>query len=188
MSRIGRMVGRLLGRTAGAVSHRFRYDPAKTTDGNRKHWAEADGFGPNRANNPEVRRAVYSMMNWWLDRGVDGFRMDVIDMISKDAELTRKSDGATATREYDRQRTDTGMIASGSTTRFNGDTRSFDYERTRTDHGYNAEGSLTRFNGQTYDYSAKLRRGEYRVGRSQVLRNSDGEVVAARRTVRPRRH
>jgi oligo-1,6-glucosidase len=38
--------------------------------------------------NPEVRRAVYSMMNWWLDRGVDGFRMDVIDMISKDAELT----------------------------------------------------------------------------------------------------
>jgi oligo-1,6-glucosidase len=38
--------------------------------------------------NPEVRRAVYSMMNWWLDRGVDGFRMDVIDMISKDPELT----------------------------------------------------------------------------------------------------
>jgi oligo-1,6-glucosidase len=31
----------------------------------------------------EVRQAVYSMMRWWLDRGVDGFRMDVIDMISK---------------------------------------------------------------------------------------------------------
>jgi oligo-1,6-glucosidase len=38
--------------------------------------------------NPEVRRAVYSMMNWWLDRGVDGFRMDVINMISKDPGLT----------------------------------------------------------------------------------------------------
>lgn len=33
--------------------------------------------------NPEVRQAVYTMMNWWLDRGVDGFRMDVINLISK---------------------------------------------------------------------------------------------------------
>ena len=33
--------------------------------------------------NPEVRQAVYAMMRWWLDRGVDGFRMDVINMISK---------------------------------------------------------------------------------------------------------
>jgi oligo-1,6-glucosidase len=37
--------------------------------------------------NPEVREAVYSMMRWWLDRGVDGFRMDVINMISKDPAL-----------------------------------------------------------------------------------------------------
>ncbi|GAA4973856.1 alpha-glucosidase [Kineococcus glutinatus] len=34
--------------------------------------------------NPEVRRAVHEMMNWWLDRGVDGFRMDVVNMVSKD--------------------------------------------------------------------------------------------------------
>jgi oligo-1,6-glucosidase len=34
--------------------------------------------------NPAVRQAVYAMMRWWLDRGVDGFRMDVINMISKD--------------------------------------------------------------------------------------------------------
>lgn len=33
--------------------------------------------------NPEVRAAVYEMMNWWLDRGVDGFRMDVINLLSK---------------------------------------------------------------------------------------------------------
>ncbi|MEU9291402.1 alpha-glucosidase [Streptomyces sp. NPDC048275] len=33
--------------------------------------------------NPEVRQAVYAMMRWWLDRGVDGFRMDVINAISK---------------------------------------------------------------------------------------------------------
>ena len=37
--------------------------------------------------NPEVRQAVYEMMRWWLDRGVDGFRMDVINMISKDPAL-----------------------------------------------------------------------------------------------------
>ena len=37
--------------------------------------------------NPEVREAVYAMMRWWLDRGVDGFRMDVINMISKDVTL-----------------------------------------------------------------------------------------------------
>ncbi|GAA1270627.1 alpha,alpha-phosphotrehalase [Arthrobacter pascens] len=37
--------------------------------------------------NPEVRAAVYDMMNWWLDRGVDGFRMDVINFISKDQSL-----------------------------------------------------------------------------------------------------
>ena len=37
--------------------------------------------------NSEVRAAVYRMMNWWLDRGVDGFRMDVINLISKDPGL-----------------------------------------------------------------------------------------------------
>jgi oligo-1,6-glucosidase len=35
-------------------------------------------------NEPEVRRAVTDMLRWWLDRGVDGFRLDVISMISKD--------------------------------------------------------------------------------------------------------
>lgn len=106
--------------------------------------------------------------------------------VSRDAELTRKSDGATATREFDRARTDDGFTATGTTTRFNGDTRSFEYERDRTAKGYNAEGSLTRFNGKTYDYDAKVRRGEYRVARSQVLRNENGRIVAARRVVRPR--
>lgn len=38
--------------------------------------------------NPEVRQAVYAMMRWWVDRGVDGFRMDVINLISKPEDLT----------------------------------------------------------------------------------------------------
>ncbi len=37
--------------------------------------------------NPEVRQAVFAMMRWWLDRGVDGFRMDVVNFISKDPGL-----------------------------------------------------------------------------------------------------
>ncbi len=37
--------------------------------------------------NPEVRDAVYAMMRWWVARGVDGFRMDVINLVSKDVTL-----------------------------------------------------------------------------------------------------
>lgn len=37
--------------------------------------------------NDDVRQAIYSMMRWWLDRGVDGFRMDVINLISKDPSM-----------------------------------------------------------------------------------------------------
>ncbi len=33
--------------------------------------------------NPKVRDAVYDMMTWWCEKGIDGFRMDVISMISK---------------------------------------------------------------------------------------------------------
>lgn len=33
--------------------------------------------------NPALRREVYEMINWWLEKGVDGFRMDVINLISK---------------------------------------------------------------------------------------------------------
>lgn len=33
--------------------------------------------------NPEVRQAIYEMMRWWVDRGVAGFRMDVVNLLSK---------------------------------------------------------------------------------------------------------
>ncbi|MEI6970766.1 MAG: alpha-glucosidase [bacterium] len=33
--------------------------------------------------NPAVRKAVYDMMHWWYRKGIDGFRMDVINMIAK---------------------------------------------------------------------------------------------------------
>jgi oligo-1,6-glucosidase len=37
--------------------------------------------------NPKLREEIYSMMTWWLDKGVDGFRMDVINCICKQKEL-----------------------------------------------------------------------------------------------------
>lgn len=33
--------------------------------------------------NPRLRKEIYDMMTWWLEKGVDGFRMDVINLISK---------------------------------------------------------------------------------------------------------
>ncbi|MBR2530473.1 MAG: alpha-glucosidase [Lachnospiraceae bacterium] len=34
--------------------------------------------------NEKVRNAVYDMMTWWCEKGIDGFRMDVISALSKD--------------------------------------------------------------------------------------------------------
>ena len=36
--------------------------------------------------NEKVRHKVFDMMNWWIDQGVGGFRLDVIDLIAKDVD------------------------------------------------------------------------------------------------------
>ena len=33
--------------------------------------------------NPNMRQELYNMINWWIDRGIEGFRLDVIDHIGK---------------------------------------------------------------------------------------------------------
>lgn len=43
--------------------------------------------------NPAVRQDVFDMMNWWLKKGIDGFRMDVISLISKEPGLPDKEPG-----------------------------------------------------------------------------------------------
>lgn len=43
--------------------------------------------------NPKLRQDVYKMMNWWFDRGIAGFRMDVIDLIGKDPDNGIFADG-----------------------------------------------------------------------------------------------
>ena len=37
--------------------------------------------------NEKVRQDVYEMMKFWLEKGIDGFRMDVINFISKEEGL-----------------------------------------------------------------------------------------------------
>ncbi|REJ10253.1 alpha-glucosidase [Halobacillus trueperi] len=43
--------------------------------------------------NPKLREDVYDMMKFWLDKGMDGFRMDVINFISKDPEYPDGENG-----------------------------------------------------------------------------------------------
>ncbi len=64
----------------------FFSGPAWTFDeGSGQHYLHL--FSPKRPDlnweNPQVRAAVHEMISWWLDRGVDGFWMDVANMLSK---------------------------------------------------------------------------------------------------------
>ncbi len=43
--------------------------------------------------NPELRKHIYTIVNTWLDMGIDGFRLDVIDLIGKDVFNYQLSDG-----------------------------------------------------------------------------------------------
>jgi glucan 1,6-alpha-glucosidase len=43
--------------------------------------------------NPAVRRALCKMVNWWIEQGAGGFRMDVIDQIAKEPDLKITSNG-----------------------------------------------------------------------------------------------
>lgn len=43
--------------------------------------------------NPQLRAAIYQMINWWIDKGIGGFRLDVIDLIAKEIDQNIISDG-----------------------------------------------------------------------------------------------
>ena len=43
--------------------------------------------------NPKVRREIYDIMRYWVDKGVEGFRLDVVDQIGKDPELQVTGNG-----------------------------------------------------------------------------------------------
>ena len=43
--------------------------------------------------NTELRQKIYNMMNFWLDKGIGGFRMDVIELIGKDPDKNIRENG-----------------------------------------------------------------------------------------------
>ena len=43
--------------------------------------------------NPKLRREIYNMILWWMDRGVGGFRLDVIDQIAKEPDKKITANG-----------------------------------------------------------------------------------------------
>lgn len=43
--------------------------------------------------NPKLRKEIYKMINWWIEKGVGGFRLDVIDLIGKEVDEMIMDDG-----------------------------------------------------------------------------------------------
>ncbi|MGB5819430.1 MAG: alpha-glucosidase [Saonia sp.] len=74
-------------------SNAWKYD--KVTDAYYLHYFSVKQ--PDlKWENPKVREEIYDMMKFWFDKGIDGFRMDVIPFISKDTtfpELPSEYDG-----------------------------------------------------------------------------------------------
>lgn len=62
-------------------SNAWKYDA--TTDSYYLHYFSKKQPDLNW-NNPELRNEIYGMMKFWLDKGIDGFRMDAFQFISKD--------------------------------------------------------------------------------------------------------
>jgi alpha-glucosidase len=78
-------------------------------------WDEPTGqyylhsFLPSQADlnwrNPEVERAMFDVLRFWLDRGVDGFRVDVAHFIMKDPEMRdnpERADAPAGASDYER--------------------------------------------------------------------------------------
>lgn len=62
-------------------SNAWKYDA--TTDSYYLHYFSEKQPDLNW-NNPELRKEIYDLMKFWLDKGIDGFRMDAFQFISKD--------------------------------------------------------------------------------------------------------
>jgi oligo-1,6-glucosidase len=50
--------------------------------------------------NSELRQKIYDIINWWLEKGIDGFRLDVINLISKNQSFPDGAEDGLAGHEY----------------------------------------------------------------------------------------
>ena len=70
--------------------------PAWTYSPQRKQWYFHQ-FAPQQPDlnweNPKMRRDLYKFIRFWVDKGIEGFRLDVIDQIGKDADLQISNNG-----------------------------------------------------------------------------------------------
>ena len=100
--------------------------------------------------------------------------------LTRETDLTRKGDGATASSDFARQRTEDGVTRDRSSTDFQGRTATSHYERERTARGWRASGERVQRDGDVITYGARGARTEHgRVTRQTVAIN--GDPVAARR-------
>lgn len=100
--------------------------------------------------------------------------------LDRDTVVTRKSDGATATKSVNRTKTETGSTRTAEVTNFNGETRTSDLTRTRTENGSTVTGTATGFKGQNYTVEGQRARTENGYTASQRVNDSAGNNVFAR--------
>jgi alpha-glucosidase len=86
----------------------FSPDPAWTWDEATSQWY-LHLFLPEQPDlnwqHPEVVAAMHETLRFWLDRGVDGFRMDVVHLIGKEPELADLGPGSSPVLSIDAPRT-----------------------------------------------------------------------------------
>jgi hypothetical protein len=117
----------------------------------------------------------------------DGVRTTIRDKeagtLTRETDIIRARDGATASRDYSRTRTDSGVSVSGSQTGFAGKTRSYDYDRTRTETGSVTTGTATGRRGQTHDLSGNRTKTDNGFTANQTIVNANGRTVYNRDAV-----
>ena len=62
--------------------------------------------------NPKVRQEIYDIMRYWVGKGVEGFRLDVVDQIGKDPELQVTGNGPRL-HEYLREMSEKAFLEEG---------------------------------------------------------------------------
>jgi len=62
--------------------------------------------------NPKVRQEIYDIMRYWVDKGIEGFRLDVVDQIGKDPELQVTGNGPRL-HEYLREMSEKAFLEEG---------------------------------------------------------------------------
>ena len=62
--------------------------------------------------NPKVRQEIYDIMRYWADKGIEGFRLDVVDQIGKDPDLQVTGNGPRL-HEYLREMSEKAFLEEG---------------------------------------------------------------------------